>query len=405
MEIDFTKNAEKIFNPLFYKLQKSNSRFVINYGGAGSSKSYTQTQHEIIKAIQGRETTLIVRKYASTLKHSVIALTKRILSSWSMNELYAENKSEQVITFAHNGSQLIFKGLDDPEKIKSIAGITRIWIEEANELSSDDFNQLNLRLRGRENLQMTLTFNPIDENHWIKKTFFDSREYEDQATIIKTTYQDNKFIDEIYKQELERYRKIDPNYHRIYALGEWGIIDEARIFQTWQFAEFPEMVDRVIWGLDFGFSLDPTAVVRTWMNSVGEIFVDEVLYQTGLTNANISSLMKQYGYRGEVVICDSAEPKSIQDLKNMGIKAVAADKGKGSVNSGIDLLRRSTVYISPRSKNIERENLHYRWKKDRNGNFLPIPEDAHNHSIDAIRYAMSLGLHTRKGITLDGVFF
>ena len=405
MQIDFSKNADKIFNPLFYRLQKTNSRFVINYGGAGSSKSYTQTQHEIIKAIQSRETTLIVRKYASTLRHSVIALTKRILSTWDINDLYTENKSEQVITFPHNGSQIIFKGLDDTEKIKSIAGITRIWAEEANELSQDDFNQLNLRLRGRDNLQMTLTFNPIDENHWIKKTFFDSRQYADQTTIIKTTYRDNRFIDEIYKQELERYLKIDPNYHRIYALGEWGIIDEARIFQTWEFREFPDHIQNVIWGLDFGFSLDPTAVVRTWISPEGEIYIDEIMYQTGLTNADIASLLKQYGYRGEVVVCDSAEPKSIQDLKNMGIRAVGADKGKGSVNAGIDFLRRSTVYISPRSRNIERENLHYRWKKDRNGKFLPIPEDAHNHTHDAIRYSLSLGLHKRGKKPLEGIFF
>jgi len=405
MQIDFAKNSDKIFNPLFYDLRKADTRFVINFGGAGSSKSYTQTQHEIIRAMEHKETVLVVRKYASTLRHSVIALFRKILSDWNLTEIYTENKSDQVITFPHNGSQLIFKGLDDTEKIKSIAGITRIWVEEANELALDDFNQLNLRLRGRDNLQMTLTFNPIDENHWIKKTFFDSRQYADQTTVIKTTYKDNKFIDEVYKQELERYQKIDINYHRIYALGEWGVIDESRIFRSWEIKEFPDNVHPVIYGLDFGFSQDPTAIVRTWVSPDGEIFVDEVLYRTGLTNADIARLLQQDGYRNETVICDAAEPKSIQDLKNFGIRAIAADKGKGSVNAGIDLLRRSTVYVSPRSKNIERENLHYSWKKDRLGNFLPEPEDAHNHLIDAIRYSQSLGLQRRTNQPLDGVFF
>ena len=394
-----------LFNRLFHDLQKAQTRFVINYGGSGSGKSFTQTQNEIIKALQGKETILVTRKYASTLKHSVIALTRRILTDWGLAELFTENKSDQVFTFPHNGSQIIFKGLDDTEKIKSIAGITRIWMEEANEFAQDDFNQLNLRLRGRENLQLTMTFNPIDENHWIKKIFFDSRQYADQTTVIKTTYRDNRFIDSQYTQELERYANIDENYHRIYAMGEWGIIDEARIFPTWEFREYPEDKKLThVYGLDFGYSQDPTAIVRTTIHG-DDIYADEIIYQTGLNNADIARLIKQEGYYGEPVVCDSAEPKSIDDLKRMGIKAVPADKGKGSVNAGIDDLKRHVVYISPRSKNIEKENLHYRWKKDRLGNFLPVPEDAHNHAIDAIRYSRSIGLHEHVVQNLDGVFF
>ncbi|MCK9592694.1 MAG: PBSX family phage terminase large subunit [Methanoregula sp.] len=401
---DFTVNADKIFNPLFQKLQKANTRFVLSYGGSGSSKSWTQTQYEIIRALQSKETILVCRRYASTLKHSVIALFSRILADWQFRDLYTENKSDKVFFFV-NGSQIIFKGMDDTEKIKSIAGITRIWMEEANEFSQDDFNQLNLRLRGRDNLQLTMTFNPIDENLWINKLFFLSGQYTDQTTIIKTTYKDNRFIDDIYKQELERYQRIDPNYHRIYARGEWGIIDEARIFRTWEFSEFPERDARVIvYGLDFGYSQDPTAVVRVavWDNC---IYIDEVLYQIGLTNADIARLIKQDGYHGEPVACDSAEPKSIQDLRNFGIQALSADKGKGSINAGIDNLKRNTVYISPRSRNIQRENLHYKWKKDKLGNFLPVPEDANCHLIDSIRYSLSLGLHNRASVSLDGVFF
>lgn len=405
MSVTTIEFAPELFNPLFHRLKKADTRFVINYGGSGSGKSFTQTQHEVIKAIQRKETILVTRKYASTLKHSVIALTRRILTDWNLAHLYTENKSDQVFTFAHNGSQIIFKGLDDTEKIKSIAGITRIWMEEANEFAQDDFNQLNLRLRGRENLQLTMTFNPIDENHWIKKLFFDAHQYADQTTILKTTYKDNRFIDEAYTQELERYSRIDENYHRIYALGEWGVIDEARIFPTWEYRDFPEDPKlTVVIGLDFGYSQDPTAIVRTTVKN-GDIYADEMVYMIGLTNADIARLIKQDGYHGEVVVCDSAEPKSIDELKRMGIKAVAADKGKGSVNAGIDDLRRHVVYISPRSKNLERENLHYRWKKDRMGNFLPVPEDAHNHGIDGIRYSRSLGLHDRRPQKLEGVFF
>jgi phage terminase large subunit len=389
IKLDFDK---QIFTPLFFKLQKAQTRFVINYGGAGSSKSYTQTQFEIIKALQRKETILVVRKYASSLRHSVLALFNRILNDWNIQELYNENKSEFAFTFPATGSIILFKGLDDTEKIKSIAGITRIWIEEANELSKDDFNQLNLRLRGRDALQMTMTFNPIDENHWLKKTFFDTKQYESDTTLIKTTYRDNRFIDEVYKSELERYAVLDENYHRIYALGEWGMIDEARIFSTWETRDFPEKA-KYIYGLDFGYSSDPAAMVRTAI--IDEvIYIDEIFYRVGLTNADIANLLKQDGYNGEPVICDSAEPKSVNDLKNMGINALSADKGKGSINAGIDFLKRHVVYISGRSTNLAKENLYYRWKKDRNGNFLPVPEDAFQHCIDSTRYSFSLGLHT-----------
>jgi len=399
--------GKELFTPLFYKLQKADTRFVINYGGAGSGKSYTQTQHELIKALQQKETTLVVRKYASTLKHSVIALARRILDDWGLNEYYIENKSDFVFTFPATGSTIIFKGLDDTEKIKSIAGITRIWAEEANELTKDDFNQLNLRLRGRDNLQFTMTFNPIDENHWLKKIFFDGHQYDSDTTLIKTTYKDNRFIDDVYKLELERYANLDQNYHRIYALGEWGIIDDARIFTTWETRDFPMssyLTKNVVYGLDFGYSQDPAAAVRTTTYH-GEIYLDEVFYRTNLTNSDIANLLKQDGYRGEPVVCDSAEPKSITDLRRMGINAMPADKTKGSVNGGIDFLKRNRVFISGRSQNLAKENLYYRWKKDRLGNFLPVPEDAHNHLCDATRYAYSLGIHDRKTQNLDKVFF
>lgn len=376
-----------VFNRLIWQLQKTNSRFVINYGGAGSGKSFTQTQHEIIKCISGVEKILVVRKVGTTLKDSVVSLFISILNSWGLGDYYTENKSTQFISF-QNGSQILFKGMDDPEKIKSIAGITRIWIEEASELTREDFNQLNLRLRGRENLQITLTFNPIDEGHWIKSHFFDTPDIRERTTIIKTTYQDNKFIDEAYKAELESYLSIDANYHKIYALGEWGGISEGRIFPTWEeCGEFPEYGGSW-YALDFGFTNDPTAIVRTVQKN-GRLYFDEVCYRTGLTNDNIASILRSDGYRGETVICDSAEPKSIAELRLLGINAVPADKGRGSVNAGIDFLKRSKIIITARSANIRKENRYYQWKQDKSGRFYNEPKDFQNHLIDAMRYAYS----------------
>ena len=405
MIIDLNKHRDEIFNPLIGTLQKSDKRFVINYGGAGSGKSYTQTQHEIIRCLQKTEKLLVIRKVGTTLKDSVVALFVSILNSWGLEDFYTENKSTQFIQFT-NGSQILFKGMDDPEKIKSIAGITRIWIEEASELSQADFSQLNLRLRGREGLQITLTFNPIDEEHWIKSYFFDNENVSVKTNIIRTTYKDNKFIDEAYKAELEGYQHIDKNYYKIYALGEWGGITEGRIFPIWEQIElFPE-IDGYWYGLDFGFSNDPTAIVKTikWKN---RIYFDERLYRTGLTNPDIASFMFSDGYKGQVVVCDSAEPKSIEELRRLGINAIEAQKGQGSIMAGIDFLKAHKVLVTQSSLNLIRENRYYQWKElppnrqTANKRFDNTPKDWMNHLKDACRYAYSLGDFSNAGGSVD----
>jgi len=219
MKIDLNKHKEDIFNDLIYKLQRASTRWVLSFGGAGSGKSYTQAQNEIMSCLEKKRKTLVIRKYSTTLKDSCIALIKEILAAWGIE--HAENKSEKIITF-QNGSQMLFKGMDDPEKIKSITGISRIWIEEMSELEEEEIDQLNLRLRGMDNLQITGTFNPISEDHWIKKRFFD--ENPDNVTTIHTTYKDNKFLDKEYRKVLEGYKYIDYKYYQVYALGEWGQI-------------------------------------------------------------------------------------------------------------------------------------------------------------------------------------
>lgn len=395
MIIDLQKHQNELFNPLIGKLQKADTRFVNNFGGAGSGKSFTQTQHEIIKCLQKPEKLLVTRKVASTLKDSVISLTTSILNSWGLQDYYTENKSTQFITFA-NGSQILFKGLDDSEKIKSIAGITRIWNEEASELSQSDFNQLNLRLRGRNGLQMTNTFNPIDEEHWIKKHFFDNPDVLQNCTNIHTTYKDNKFIDEDYKKVLEGYQFIDKNYYKIYCLGEWGGITEGRIFPIWeQIDELPQ-IEGDWYALDFGYSNDPTGIIKT-IKWKGRIYFDERLYRTGMTNQDIAAFLKSDGYKGQVVICDSAEPKSIEELRILGINAVSAVKGPGSITAGIDFLKSHKILITKNSLNLIKENRYYQWRElpairqTATKRFDNVPKDWMNHLMDACRYAYSLG--------------
>ena len=393
MHIDFNTNKYEVFNSLLFDLQEAKTRFVINYGGAGSGKSYSQTQHEIIKCLHSQEKVLVIRKIGATLKNSVIDLFNSILTQWGLSDIYTENKSLQFIQFV-NGSQILFKGMDDPEKIKSIAGITRIWCEEASELTFEDMKQLNLRLRGRTNLQMTLTFNPISEEHWIKSHFFDTRSIREKTTILRTTYKDNKFIDDEYKKEIESYKDFDENYYKIYALGEWGLQTKGRIFPDWEeCVEMPD-VDRTWYGLDFGFSNDPTAIVQVCKHQ-DRLYFDEICYRTELTTSDIANLLKKSGYHGQTVICDSASPMAIEELRRMGIAAVKCYKPKGSINSGIDFLRKSKIVITQRSSNIKKENRYYQWDTDRKGEQLAEPKDFCNHLMDAMRYAVSLN-HARQ---------
>jgi phage terminase large subunit len=214
----------KLYNPLFFKLRKSSKRFVISYGGKGSSKSFTQAQYEIFFALQNpNQRILIIRKYMSTLEESIVELIKSILKQWKIYDKSIHYKNEKKFILP-NGSQLICKGADDTEKLKSLTGISRIWIEEATELDESDFLELNSRLRGKTLIkpQLTLTFNPVDESHWIKKLFFDNKTFNINTDIIKTTCKDNRFIDKAYIEQLEGLKDYDYNRYRVEFLGEFG---------------------------------------------------------------------------------------------------------------------------------------------------------------------------------------
>ena len=222
-------NIKVEINNVYIPLYENANRYLILYGGAGSGKSVFAAQKLILRLIsEKRHRFLVVRKVGTTLKESVWQLLNETIDGLGLRHLFSFNKTTFSITNRYSGNSIICTGLDDPEKLKSITGITGIWVEEGTELNETDFDQLDLRLRGEtENYkQIIVSFNPIDEKHWLKKKFYDT--INPNTTLVKTTFEDNFFIDEDYKKVLESKAASNPNYYRIYRLGEWGVTEVQR---------------------------------------------------------------------------------------------------------------------------------------------------------------------------------
>jgi len=385
-------------NPVYRQAKNTDKRYRILYGGAGSGKSHFVAQETILNMLNNKHMNyLVVRKVGKTLRNSVFRLLTDLINEYNLNGYFNINKTEMSISCL-SGAKLITSGLDDVEKLKSITGINRIWIEEASEITEKDFNQLDLRLRGVSsvNYQMTLTFNPISELHWLKKTFFDVGK--PNSFVLKTTYLDNKFLDKEYRRVLNHLQEEDYQYYRIYALGEWGTLGNL-IYTNWEKKNLTKMqFDNIFHGVDFGFSNDPTAYVKLHYDKKHKtIYILDELYQTDMFIDELAAELKDKV--NNYVMCDSSEPRSIEDLRRHGINARAAKKGPDSVEHGIKFIQRHKIIVDSSCINTIKELTSYKWKEDKNGNVLPKPVDANNHILDALRYALETEMSS-NGIIL-----
>lgn len=381
--------GEELFNEAYINILHDESRYIHLYGGAGSGKSIFAAQKEIIKSFERGQRTLVIRKVHRTMKTSVFLLMKDIVSQWNLQDHFTFNRGDLSVTNNVSGAEFILSGLDDPEKLKSIQGITRIWIEEATELNAEDFQQIDLRLRGVDNPQITLSYNPINQHHWLYEQFHIKQR--DDTTIKHTTYKDNSFIDEHYYKVLENLKNIDENYYNIYCLGKWGSASKGLIFKAWKIVdEIPADCQWYAYGLDFGFSQDPTALIQL-ARSGDDLYIDEAIYQTGLTNSDLINLMKDSLNGSTEVFADQADPKSITELQRAGFNITGADKGKDSIKHGIDVMKRFNIHVTARSQNLIKELSNYKWKEHKaSGDVLDVPVDAFNHGIDAVRYCLTM---------------
>lgn len=386
-----------------YRPQLSNytDRINVFYGGAGSGKSHFVVQKILLKALRSKRKVLVIRKVGATLRDSIYALFKHIAyTEFGLTEEQINARSSLLSITLPNGSEIIFKGLDDPEKIKSIANIDDIVIEEATELTLDDFSQLNLRLRSNNGYnQIHLMFNPVSKANWVYNYWFNPKLKRDlkSTTILHTTWEDNKKLPQAYIKELLKMRDSNFTYYKIYALGEFATLDKL-IYTNWDIQEF-ELTEiltdkpgrKTYFGLDFGYTNDPSAFIALVLDlKEKEIWIFDTFYKTMMTNDKIASTIKYKGYSKERITGDSAEPKSIDELKRAGISRIKpAKKGPDSINNGIQFLQQFKIHVLPHLDELITEFENYTWRKDKKtGEYYNEPIDDFNHLMDALRYAV-----------------
>jgi phage terminase large subunit len=371
-------------------LEDYDHRFEVYYGGAGSGKSFFIAQKLILKSITSRRKVLVMRKVGATLKDSAWQLILDTLVEWQLYSQCKVNKSTFTIELP-NGSMFLFKGMDDSEKIKSITGITDIWVEEATEFVEEDIEQLNLRLRANaDSLQMLFSFNPVSKANWVfRRWFADGVVITNDTVIHKSTYKDNKFLPEEYVQTIEKMASTNPTYYRIYALGEFASLDKL-VFNNWTIGTVEDTASwDLLCGLDFGFVNDPTAFMVSFVKD-DTLYIDRELVQKGLLNNQIAIAISELGFSKSTIIGDSAEQKSIEELKRSGLYRIyPASKGQGSILQGIQKLQQYNIIVNPRCEHTIVELQNYAWKKDRqSGEYINEPIDEFNHCIDALRYSL-----------------
>lgn len=390
---DFRRHIKEK-SPAFVPAFADQSRYQVLWGGAGSGKSHIVARkilYRLLKEQHVKHNFLVIRKVDRTIKRSVFTLIRNIISRWKLTDQFDINLTDKTIIYRPNGSQIMFSGLDDVEKLKSIEGVTSIWCEEATELTQEDFEQLDLRLRGEHGClkQIILTLNPISEQHWIKRIFFDDPMQ--GVFTLHTTYLDNAFIDDEYKMVMENKKKTNPRYYNIYALGNWGTAEGLVFNNATARLIRPDEVEGLpcVQGLDFGYTNDPTAFNQSYVDMAAKrIYVYDGFYEKGMSNAQIAAAIKKMEAHKHKTIADSSEPKSIDYIKAKGVKIQGALKGKDSVSAGIDFLSEFEIIVNAHLVEFMTEFSNYSWALDKEGKPTNKPVDDFNHFIDSLRYAM-----------------
>lgn len=359
----------------YYHFKNSTARIQVHQGGTRSGKTYsilTGLVELCYKNPNAGAVITIARKTFPALRGSVMRDFFEILEREDLYNPEYHNKSEA--TYRLFGNLVEFISLDMAQKVRGRKRAV-LYVNEANEITLQDWRQLLLRTT----VKAIIDFNPSEEFHWIYTEVIPRED----ADFFKTTYLDNPFLPAEVIAEIERFKHVDENFWRVFGLGERGV-SRATIFT--HFTEVEKPAGKLVgYGLDFGYTNDPTAVIALYQD--GETYTArEVLYRKGLSNRQIWELLQEEVPGAALVVCDSAEPKSIDELHGYGLNAHPARKGPDSVRAGIQFLQSKPLRITSDSINLLKELRNYKWKEDKNGKQLNEPVDAFNHLIDALRY-------------------
>lgn len=380
-------------------------RYRVVKGSRASKKSKTTALNCIARIMEYPQANLLcVRKTYRTLKDSCFTELKWAIHRLGVGAWWDAKESPLEMTYKPTGQKILFRGLDDPLKVTSITVevgvLCWLWIEEAYEISSEaDFDTLDESIRGEVPpglfKQITLTFNPWNEHHWIKHRFFDAVPDPD-ILAMTTNYTCNEWLDAADKKVFETMKRNNPRRYRVAGLGDWGIV-EGLVYENWEERLFS--IDEVrkmpgvksAFGLDFGYANDPTALFCGLIDTSSKtLWVIDEIYKLGMSNEDIADAVIKAGYSKERIRADSAEPKSIDRLYALGLAHIRrARKGRDSINNGIDFIQDYKIFIHPRCTNFLTEIGNYTWDTDtKTGKKLNRPIDDFNHLMDAMRYAL-----------------
>ena len=382
-------------------------RYRVCKGSRASKKSKTTALWFVVNMMKyPQANTLVVRKTFRTLKDSCFTELKWAVHRLGVDAWWEFKQSPLEATYKPTGQKIYFRGLDDPLKVTSITVDVGVlcwaWLEEAYEvMKEDDFNILDESIRGGVPegsglfKQWTITFNPWNEHHWLKKRFFDNPDSDTLA--LTTNYMCNEYLDAADIKVFEDMKKRNPRRYAVAGLGGWGIVD-GLVYENWKEEAFdhtsaafqkehPNLISA--FGLDFGYTNDPSTLFCGLLDLKNkQLFVFDEMYEKGLSNKRIAENIKAMGYGKERITADSAEPKSIDELKSLGIHAKGAMKGKDSIKNGIQWIQDLEIIIHPRCVNFITEISNYTWDTDKFGTKLNVPIDDFNHLMDAMRYAL-----------------
>lgn len=389
----------EVFNDSYqdFVLDKENTRkpLLVLEGGRGSAKSREIAHHLILRSLGGKLRVALIRKVFDTIRDSQYTEIKDAVNLWKIQDEFEFIQAPLTIR-CKSGSQFICRGMDKLTKIKSIANVDVVWVEEADELTEMDWQTLNFSIRGKiegRPKQKILSFNRHSGN-WTEKHFFNadgSFKEADDIYHLHTTYQDNRFLDDEFLAEINKIRLSDDELYKKIALG-LPVRLRGLVYENWKTIDaFPENCVEHIYGLDFGYHPDPTVLLK--IGRIGmDLYVDELVYDRKLTNTDLIARMKELSVDKSVeMYADSAEPDRIEEIYRAGYNVKPCDKGPGSVEFGIDVCKRYKIHITLRSTNTRKDYESYKWKTDSSGEPLspPVPAHAFSHAPDAKRYPVA----------------